>query len=88
VTTTQARYEDWLASIGNPDHHVLIGPDWWLCLCGRMAGPDWGAPAAAEGCAAGLGTPTATIGHTWTDIVAISGTVADVHQALWEAEAF
>jgi hypothetical protein len=88
MTTTHARYEDWLASIGNPKHHVVIGPDWWLCLCGRVVGPGWAGPPASGGCAAGLGTASAHVIDTWAEVRGIPGSASDVHQALWEAEAF
>ncbi len=39
MTTGHVTYEDYLASLGNPDHHIMVGPDWWACLCGAAVIP-------------------------------------------------
>jgi hypothetical protein len=94
VTATFTRYEDFMASLGNPGHHVMIGPDWWGCLC-TQGGWDTGSsrylPSAeifgAGGHASDHNAGTVSTTYGWAD-VEDSGSMADLHRWLWESEAF
>ncbi len=85
-TDTYTRYEDYMAALGWPEHHVMVGPDWWGCLCGTLQAPM---PHTVAMVHAG-----AHIGATDAEAVSVEWSWSDVqdwpdlHQSLWESEAF
>jgi hypothetical protein len=84
-------YEDWMASVGHPAHHILLGPDWWGCLCGEFrtsAASADGVDVDAKRHAAQVCIMPVTVGWVYADIDDAGPTMADVHQYLWEHEAF
>ena len=85
MTTTHTSHSDWLASIGNPTHHVVIGPDWWGCRCGTVGTPHThGEPFGAHGHAADHNAVTVDIPWQWSHVEADGRSMADTHRALWE----
>ncbi len=89
MSTIFVRYEDWFASIGRPEHHVVIGPDWWTCLCGDGYPDSYRAHHAEAGNhAKRFGGAAARVDWLWADVHDVGPTVADLHRWLWEAEAF
>lgn len=89
MTTTYIYYEDWLASLGNPDHHVLIGVDWWGCLCGHVKPSDCGFHTAdGVAHAVDVGCESVAVNWSWENVEDVGPTFADLHQYLWETEPF
>jgi hypothetical protein len=83
-------YEEFMASLGDPDHHILIGRNWWGCLCGASQGPmpHTVAMAHAESHIGVTGAAAAQVDYRLTDLDGVGPTFDDVHQWLWEQEAF
>lgn len=78
-------YADYLAALGHPEHHILLGIDWWGCLCGQVGLPNPLAPPANPlPCRA----QSVEVDYEWSDVADVAGSVADLHQWLWESEAF
>lgn len=91
MTITHARYSDWLASVGNPEHHVVIGPDWCGCLCGYGGGPDADyLPSDGRQHAIVKHAEAVTIdpGWHWGLVRDLPGSWREAHEDLWVAGAF
>lgn len=84
MTTVGALYDNYLTSIGNPQHLVMQGPDWWGCVC-NVAGDSQ--PLAAEH-AELTGAGEVTTGWTWREAWDPTEPMAGWHRRLWEAGAF
>lgn len=92
MTVMPAEYATFLASLGNPQHHVMVGPDWWACLCGAVM-PDVGpttnphrAEPYAHQHAEFVAADTVRIPWQWLHVEADHQTAADLHFSLWENE--
>lgn len=88
MTVLPAEYATFLASLGNPEHHVMIGPDWWGCLCGEIEydrGPyviGWQHQRRFGGQAVSVHPD-----WHWGIVRDLAESMAELHQYLWEQEA-
>lgn len=83
MTAAHARYEDWLASLGNPEHHVIVGPDWWGCLCGERE-YDRDPYVIAWQHLRRFAAEPALVPWRWAHTDPCNRTVAELHRVLWE----
>lgn len=89
MNTTFVTYGEYMASLGWPDHHILVGPDWWGCICsdGGWDG-DRGHFGNAGRHRRQFGADYVRTDWGWADIEDVGPTMADLHQWLWEQGAF
>jgi hypothetical protein len=85
MTVLPTEYAAFLASLGNPEHHVMVGTDWWACLCGAANGPlNPGAEAGYH--AWQVGADVVQVPWQWSHVEADGQTAAELHFSLWECE--
>lgn len=85
TATMPAEYATFLASLTSPQHHVMVGPDWWGCLC-DIAGRSLDPHGEAGRHARQHGVDTVRIGWQWSHVEADGQTAAEMHFSLWECE--
>jgi hypothetical protein len=84
VTAVFARYADFMASLGQPEQHVMVGPDWWGCLCGNGYLDSYRAHRGeADAHAQRFATTTATVDVSAAVVGSLPWAMGDVHRWLW-----
>lgn len=85
-TDTCTTYGDYMAALGWPEHHVLLGVDWWACLCGQVAtlgDLPRSEPFGAAGHASDYGAALVAVGYHWENVADLGPTVDELHEFLW-----
>lgn len=81
-----------MSALYNPpqaEHLVMVGPDWWGCLCWGGGGYSWPSSRARDAGrdhAVTHSAETVTTDWGWDDVSAV-GTPDEVHRWLWEQNA-